>query len=285
MSDLELDTLPDLPQRPLLAALAHDLWNDHAVSALWLGGSLARGAGDAYSDVDLRVALAPPDSVPESVPASARRLTEKIAYNLTRRFAGDAVLHHMLLDDGQIYDLWVQAATRPPGDEARRVLGCRDEWLADQLKGGEDPSVRFEPADPEKIRAVVGTFWISQRKHQRVFYRGLELLAWEGDHRLRQDILRLWYVWETGDDCGALPPMTIHTLTPALRAVQDGRGADALRLLGGPSGTAEGLREAAGWLCDEMAVLGRRLANRLGFEYPAAAEEAAMRGWARFPVA
>jgi len=34
-----------------------------------------------------------------------------------------------------------------------------------------------------------------------------------------------------------------------------------------------------------MAVLGRRLANRLGFEYPAAAEDATMRGWARFPMA
>jgi hypothetical protein len=34
-----------------------------------------------------------------------------------------------------------------------------------------------------------------------------------------------------------------------------------------------------------MAVLGRRLADRLGFEYPAAAETAAMCGWARFPVA
>lgn len=285
MSDLDLDALPDLPQCPLLAALARDLWDDPAVSALWLGGSLARGARDAYSDVDLRVALAPTDSVPESVPASARRLTEKIAYSLTRRFAGDAVLHHMLLDDGQIYDLWVQTATRPPGDEARRVLGCRDEWLADQLKGGEDPSVRPRPADPEEIRTVIGVFWISQRKHQRVLFRGLDLLAWEGDHRLRQDILRLWYVWETGNDCGALPPMTIHTLMPALRAVQDGRGADALRLLGGPTGTGEELKESAGWLCDEMAVVGRRLADRFGFEYLAAAEEVARRGWARFPVA
>jgi hypothetical protein len=28
MSDLDLDALPDLPQRPLLAALARDLWDD-----------------------------------------------------------------------------------------------------------------------------------------------------------------------------------------------------------------------------------------------------------------
>ena len=283
MDDLMLDDLPDLPQCALLRDVARELWADQDVAALWLGGSLAQGMGDAYSDIDLRVALAVSETdVPETLSVSARQLSERVAFNLTRRIAGDAVLHHMILEDGQIYDLWVQAATRPPSREVRRVLGCRDDRLRKALIGGADPSVEFPAADPEEIKTVVGVFWISQRKHQRVLYRGLDLLAWEGDHRMRQDVLRLWHVGETGMDCGPLPPMTVHTLSPVVRAVQEARGADALRLLGVATATRSELRESAEWLCDEVATLGRRLAGHLGFEYPAAAETAALRGWAEF---
>ncbi len=277
MNDLNLEALPDLPQRPLLRELAHDLWTDPAVAALWLGGSLARGAGDAHSDVDLRVALVPP-AVSESFPASAHRLTDRVTYCFTSRIAADAVLHHMLLDDGQVYDLWVQTAAREPSREARGVLGCRDKALASRLAGGEDPSVQFKPADPDEIRKVIGGFWMNLRKHRKVLARGLTLIAWEGEHRIRQDLLRLWHVEATGLDCGPIQAMTIHSLTPMVWAVESAQDGDALKALGRSSETEGEFREATVRLHDEGARVGRLLAERLGFDYPASAEVAAMKG-------
>lgn len=277
MNSLNLDALPDLPQRPLLAAVARDLWDDPAVAALWLGGSLVRGAGDSHSDVDLRIALAPPAAVAEELPASAHRLAAHITYSLLMRFAGDAVLHHLLLDDGQIYDLWIQTAMREPSREARLVLGCRDEAFALKLAGGEDPSVQFKTADPDEIRQVIGGFWINLRKHRKVLARGLTLIAWEGEHRLRQDILRLWHVLATGQDCGPLSSMTIHSLTPMARTLEAAHEGRALGDLGRSSETEAEFGEAMEQMRGEGARVGRLLAGRLGFDYPVAAEEAAMK--------
>jgi len=277
MNALNLDALPDLPQRPLLMELAQDLWADPAVAALWLGGSLARGVGDAHSDVDLRVAFAAPAEITESLPASAHRLAERVTYCVTWPVGADAALHQMLLDDGQIYDLWVQTTARVPSREVRLVLGCRDAAFAPKLVGGEDPSVSFEPADPEEIRRMVGGFWMNIRKHRKVLARGLTLIAWEGEHRIRQELLRLWHVEATGLDCGPMQAMTIHSLTPMVRTVEAAHGGKALEALGRASETEEGFREAMGRLHEEGARVGRRLAENLGFDYPAAAEEAAMR--------
>ena len=279
MNTLNLDSLPDLPQRPLLMELARDLWDDPAVAALWLGGSLARGAGDAHSDVDLRVALAPPSAVSGTLPASAHRLAARLTYCSTYRIAEDAVLHHTLLDDGQVYDLWVQTAAREPSREARLVLGCRDEALASKLVGGEDPTVQFKPADSEEMRQVIGGFWMNLRKHRKVLARGLTLIAWEGEHRIRQDLLRLWHVEATGLDCGPIQAMTIHSLTPMVRAVEAAHEGEALNALGRSSATEAGFGEAVERLRAEGRRVGRLLAERLGFDYPAAAEEAAMRAW------
>ena len=277
MDGLNLDALPDLPQRPLLIELARDFWDDPTVTALWLGGSLARGAGDAHSDVDLRVALAPPASASEALPASAHRLAARITYAFTWRFDEDAVLHHLLLDDGQIYDLLVQTTRREPNREARLVLGCRDEAFAPKLAAGEDPSVQFKSADPDEISQVVGGFWMNLRKHRKVLARGLTLIAWEGEHRLRQDILRLWHVLATGLDCGPMSAMTIHSLTPMVRAVEAFHDGQTLNVLGRSSETEAEFRDALEQLREEGARVGRRLAERLDFDYPAAAEEAAMK--------
>ena len=278
MNDLNLDALPDLPQRPLLMELARDLWADPAVAALWLGGSLARGAGDAHSDVDLRVALALPAPVPEKFPDSAHRLTARVTYCSTYRIAEDAALHHMLLDDGQVYDLWVQTAAREPSREACLVLGCRDAALAPKLVGGEDLSVQFKPADPEEIKQMVGGFWMNLRKHRKVLARGLTLIAWEGEHRIRQDLLRLWHVEATGLDCGPLQAMTIHSLTPMVRAVEAAYEGKALKVIGQSSETEAEFGEVTERLREEGARVGKALAECLGFDYPADAEAAAMVG-------
>jgi len=274
--------LPDLPQSRRLAALVADLWADQDVVALWLGGSLARGEGDRYSDVDLRVALRPETYSPDQIPESARQLISAAVTRLPLRFGGEAVIWHMMLDNGEMYDLHVQPSSEKPPYEARLVLACRDADFGEQLIDGEDRSVDFPPAVPDDIRQLVVFCWMNQQKHQKVLYRGLPLLSWQGELLMRQELVRLWFVLATGNDCGPVRRLTIHTLTPVIQAVQAQMGADALALVGQPMRTEAEIIAGAADLREELARVGRLLAEKLGFDYPAAAEATVRRTWQEF---
>lgn len=283
MSDsLDLSGLPDLPQRRFLEELAADLWADPNVVALWLGGSLARGVGDAWSDVDLRIALRPDTFDPATLPKSAARIVQNEAARQVISFGTDAVLHHTLLTDGQIYDLFLQTTEREPGTEARLVLACRDAIFGAKLADGVDPPVHFTPADPEMIYRLLVSFWMGQVKHIRILSRGLVMGAWFGENLMRQDMVRLWFIRATGKDGGPINRMTIHLLTPVMTAVRAYYGEEALNLIGQPTRTSEELTASTKRLQDEVAQIGRELAAQGGFDYPEKAEETARRAWERF---
>lgn len=279
MNQLDFSGLPNLPQCDFLRKLATDLWEDSTVLALWLGGSLARGAGDADSDVDLRVVITPETFNATQMPKGAWRLEANAATFLPFRFGEQAVLFHTLLRDGQIYDLFVQSATEEIRPETRLILGCRDENLRPSLESGADPVTRFTPAAPETVREILCSFWISQRKHIKALHRDLPILAWEGEHRLRQDLLRLWFILATSNDCGPVSRATIHTFSPVVRAVQEYIGLDALRNIGQPIDSVEALLTSTSWLREEVSRVGHMLAERMDFAYPETAEVTIRQCW------
>jgi predicted nucleotidyltransferase len=271
-----------LPQSQRLAEVVADLEANPDVVAIWLGGSLARGAGDAYSDVDLCIALRPEAYAADEIPASAARLTAAAVTLLPFHFGGEATLWHMMLEDGTIYDLHVQPADEAPPRGVKLALACRDEAFGEKLISSEGPPLEFPPARAEEIARALQFFWMNQRKHQKVLYRRLPLMAWQGEVLSRQDLVRFWYILATGNDCGPLHRLTIHTLTPVVRAVQTHIGPDALALVGQPTRTPAELIAAMTHLHDEIARVGRALADQLGFDYPAAAEATARRTWQEF---
>lgn len=278
-----LELLPDLPQSKCLSTFGADLAHDPQVVAVWLGGSMARGMGDAYSDVDLRVALEPEAYHPDRIPDGAAGLAAAAVTRLEFHFSGQTTLWHMLLDDGAIYDLHVQPADEDPPTEPRLVLYCRDDAFESKLID-EDEVHPFElpPANPDAIAQAVQNFWMSQQKHLKALYRGLPLLNLQGEWLMRQDLIRFHYVLATGLDCGPLNRMTIHTLTPVIQAVQEKTGEALLALVGEPSRTPRELIETTARLRDEVARVGRLLAAQLGFDYPEAAEETVRRSWAAY---
>ncbi len=75
MIELQLSNLPDLPQRASIVEAASNIWPEAGVVAIWVGGSLARGAGDLFSDVDFRVAVAPEQLSPWKTPRFERIFT------------------------------------------------------------------------------------------------------------------------------------------------------------------------------------------------------------------
>lgn len=283
MQDLDTSVLPDLPQKDFLVRVLADLWQDPAVVCIWLTGSMARGAADIYSDVDLGVAVRPANFDPDRLPAPARLLEDNAVAHQPAKMGEHATLHHLLLAHGELYDLVVQTTEHSMREQVRLVLACRDEAFAAQLSGGEDPTIRVQPAAAEAIRESIVTFWMAQLRHQKVLYRDLGLVAWVGEQLMRQELIRLWYVLATGSDCGPLRQMTIHTLSPVVRAVLEAQGDRAMALIGRPLRTRREILEATAQVRDEVARVGRELAGRLGFDYPAEVEAAAMRGWQRFP--
>ncbi len=92
MTELQLSNLPDLPQRASIVEAASNIWPEAGVVALWLGGSLARGAGDLFSDVDFRVAVAPEQLAPWKTPRFERIFTHtSVAGQGVMQFGDDAV--------------------------------------------------------------------------------------------------------------------------------------------------------------------------------------------------
>ncbi|MGH2505065.1 MAG: hypothetical protein ACRDID_21350, partial [Ktedonobacterales bacterium] len=123
---LRLDGLPALPQAATVRALALGLWADARVVALWLGGSLASGAGDQYSDIDLRLAIAPEDLAAWEQPGLTALLGAAPLAHQFVRFSPAAFLHHLIAPNGDILDLVVRSAEIAPEEELSLVLGCRD---------------------------------------------------------------------------------------------------------------------------------------------------------------
>ena len=177
-SDLRLDGLPALPQSHTIEMIATKVWRDERMVALWLGGSLAAGTGDAYSDIDLRVAV-PPADLAAWQSSDLRALFD--GPPLARQFVPlgeDAFIHHLILPNGDILDLLVQSDERAPGDEPIRVLGCRSEAFAGRLAASNHApeSAAGKPVTGEAVRELVVAFWVNSHKHRKVLHRGLDLM-------------------------------------------------------------------------------------------------------------
>ena len=119
--EIDLSLLPLCRKASRLAEIVTDLWADPNVVAIWLGGSLARGRGGSVQRCGLAGGVAADVYDPERIPAAAGRLSAAAVTRLRFHFGGEAVLWHMMLEDGTIYDLHLQpisrrSAARSPSD-------------------------------------------------------------------------------------------------------------------------------------------------------------------------
>ncbi len=276
--NLSLGHLPDLPQTPFLKEVVGKLWQRSEIVAVWLGGSLASGKGDLYSDIDLRVAVAPEDFAAWEKFDLTDIFGTPLAHHVLP-FGEEAVLHHLLVPSGDIYDLYVQS-TPALTSEVRLVLGCRDERWAELLTTPPAEQVlNFPRASADAVEKLIGFFWLNTHKARKVLYRGLDTLAWEGLNRFRPVLMRLLYIRETGRDCGDISRLTIHSMTPISRTLDE---TDLLETIGLPTRNRDEMFQATDRLNASVAKVGRDLAERYGFAYPEALEELVLKSWADF---
>jgi hypothetical protein len=284
LNPVALDSLPPLPQVESLRKIASRLWGWEGVVALWLGGSLARGEADQFSDLDLRVAVADHRLKDWLPPDLSDLIGERVVGGRWREWDG-SVFHHLLLASGIMLDLLVQGTGWEPPQDFTLILGCRDDAFAEKLTRAHLPSSE-EPdlAGPEIIRQVIIDFWTDSHKHVKVLFRRLDMLALIGLGLEQSALMRLWYTEATGRD-GGVQAGTIHSLTQTVRTVMTSTGTHGLEILGTPRADRADILHTVESNRAEVALVGRRLAERLGFEYPAALEQTVREAWRLFRVA
>ncbi len=274
--------MPNLPQLALLPALVERLWTLPDVQAVYLGGSFSRGAGDAYSDLDLQVvAAARPDRL-----FSLEELT---------RLCGDAPLvlkrflvpragwmHHFLLPSGAIVDLMLR--DRIEAAEAETLVPLRNAEDVPELAARPwRPSAAWEPQEisREGVQHLMQTFWLVAHKHRKCFARSLDLAAWAGLQLSSAQLLRLQFILHTGRDCGDPARKSIYELTALARCMQDAGGHDAC------IATLRASQRADGMACvTEIVRLGAEVCRQLRQRWQIAAfpelEAVVTSAWQRF---
>jgi predicted nucleotidyltransferase len=281
--ELELTQLPDLPQAATVRRLAPRVWQTPGVVAIWLGGSLASGTGDRYSDIDLRVAVAPDELATWEAPDLDALIGDQVLGRHFIRFGPDAFLHHLTLRGSDILDFLVQSDAHEPDDERTLVLGCRDAEIAARLAAHDhEPPAPHRPVDPEAVRELLVAFWINSHKHRKVLHRNLDLMFPAGAYANWSMLMRLWYISATGEDTEPLHFSGIHGFTMLVRAVEATEGPGVLADVGLPTRNRAEIYAAIEHQRRVAARVGRALAQRYEFAYPTDLEEMVLRAWDEF---
>ncbi len=287
---LNFTYLPAIPQAAPLREIAPRLWARDDVLAVWLGGSLARGGWDAYSDVDLFIAVQPDGMDNWREPDLSAIFGDGYIASQFSYFGENFYVHHVFLDTGDICDLHIQAID-PEADNSgfrpddRLLLGSRDEALAEALSA--PPEARelptSLPVDSEMVQRAVESYWYNTHKHRKVLYRQLDLVLATSLSMFHFWYLRLVYIDAADSDPGDLNRRTVHSLSPIMRALRERAGHDALlAVVGMPMRTRDEIVAAVEALNDAVAEVGRRLAARYEFDYPVAMEELVWESWRTF---
>jgi len=284
-NELQLDILPALPQRATILEISTRLWQHDEVVALWIGGSLARGGGDVFSDIDFRVAVSPQALASWKKPNFAEIFVNSpVVGQQFLPFGEQAMLHHLVLANGEIIDFFVQSTTQKLTPEARLILGCRAEDFAQLLAANQriervDIQTEVEAAAVERL---LTSFWINTHKHRKVLHRKLDMLVSFGLDVEKALLLRLWHIEVSGKDCGDVRQGTIHTLTSIMRTLEEAIGDEVRAVIGQPTRAREEICRAIEKNREVVAHLGRQLAQKYNFAYPANFETTISQGWQEF---
>lgn len=287
--EIAFDLLPELPQADFLHQLLPTLWQRQDVEALWLEGSLGRGAADLYSDIDLYVCVSTAAFDDWRELDVAALFGDVYAAHHYSAFAEDFIVYHVYLTAGVIYDLHIQPRSRQLPRSQRLILAYRDEAYRDELLAaapqGEDANAAHfgpKPFEPETVRTLLMGFWINADKSRKVLYRGQDFTGHTGLHLFRQMVARLLFMEQTGEDCGDITRPTIHGLKAASAVLGSALGAELHAMMGMPARNRQEMWAAQQRLHEEVARVGPILSKQYSVEYPAALADVVMANWIAF---
>lgn len=277
----KLDALPNLPQVSTLKRTAELLWQKKEVQAIWLGGSFASDKADGFSDIDLRIAMSSEDMEKWKQPNWNEVFGQASLGGSFMEFGSDSFLHHLVLEDGTIFDFFVQSLEHKNYEHAILVLACRNEMFGRSLSAfGRTISEEALELNPESARLSIASFWINSHKHRKAIGRGLSLMLFIGIHNEKMALLRLWRMLHEGRDMNSRP--SIHSLADIVETIQQEVGNKAFELIGKPLRTEEEALHCIDSIRDEVSDIGRHLAKKYNFSYPSELEQVVRKSWAEF---
>ena len=279
ISDIDLGPLEHAPHSALVRDMATLCAQDPHIQAIWVGGSLATGRGDAYSDVDFRIAVAPGQVEEWSSPDWTRYLPIGPCAGQLLRFGPHALLHHLVLLDGTIVDFLVQDTEHYNPEPSLVILLCRDARLRTTLEGFIQPaSALVRAIDNGAVRQLVVDYWITTHKQMKALARQYDASAFVGLYYERLALLRAWHLQAVGMDIDSRA--TLHMLGALHKGLEGRLTAEQRSIVGLPSRTPGETVTAIEAIRVEMARVGRWLADRHGFAYPDELEGLVWRVWA-----
>lgn len=278
MIDIDLGPLEHGPHANLIRAMASKCSADGRIQAIWVGGSLAAGLGDAYSDVDFRIAVEPGHIDRWLSPDWEQYLPLRPCGGLLIRFGEQALLHHLVLTDGTIVDFYVQDTTQQNPEPNLVILACRNAEFRAMLEGFAHPAAALvREMDGAVVRQFFVDYWITTHKQMKALARRYDLSPFAGLYLERMALLRAWYMQAVGKDIDSR--VTLHMLG-ALHKGLDGKLTEHQHnILGLPSRTPEETVTVIDAIRAEMARVGRWLADRHEFAYPRELEDVVRRVW------
>lgn len=278
MSEVDLGPLAYGPHTDLIRAMASKCFADERIQAIWVGGSLAAGHGDAYSDVDLRIAVEPGHVDEWTSPDWQQYLPIHPCGGLMIRFGQQALLHHLVLADGTIVDFYVQDTTQQNLEPNLVILACRNPQFKAALQGFAQPAAGLVRAiDGPVVRQFFVDYWIATHKQMKALGRKYDHFSFIGLYLERMALLRAWYMHATGNDIDSR--VTLHMLGAMHKGLEGQLTAEQHNILGLPSRTPEETVVVIEAIRAEMARVGRWLADKHAFEYPHELEAVVQRAW------
>jgi hypothetical protein len=278
MIDVDLGPLAHGPHATLIRAMANKCAADDSIHAIWVGGSLAAGHGDAYSDVDFRIAVEPGQVENWTSPNWEVYLPMHPCGGHLMRFGEQALLHHLVLADGTIVDFYVQDTTQPNPEPNLVILACRSAAFRATLAGSTRPAAALVRAiDGAVARQFLVDYWITTHKQMKALGRKYDLSSFAGLYLERMALLRAWYMQAVGKDIDAR--VTLHMLGVLHQGLDGALTAQQHTILGLPSRTPEETITVIEAIRAEMARVGRWLAERHAFVYPHELEDVVLRVW------
>lgn len=278
MDTIDLGPLAHGPHATLIRDMAANCATDSRIEAIWVGGSLAAGHGDAYSDVDFRIAVQPGAVDGWASPDWQRYLPIQPCGGVLMRFGEQALLHHLVLEDGTIVDFYVQDTAPPYPEPHVVVLACRTAELRATIEGSAQPAAALvREIDSAVIRQFLVDYWITTHKQMKALARKYDYSAFAGLYFERLALLRAWYIDAIGKDIDARA--TLHMLGILHKGLASKLTTEQQDILGAPSRTPEETAAAIEAIRTEMTRVGQRLAERYGFAYPQDLEDVVRRVW------
>ncbi len=278
MSDIDLGALEHAPHARLIRDMANRCGADCSIQAIWVGGSLAAGYGDAFSDIDFRIAVESGQVDEWTSPNWERYLPIHPCGGLLMRFGERALLHHLVLADGTIVDFYVQDTTQQNHEPNIVVLACRTPQFRATLEGFVRPAATLvQEIQGTVARQFLVDYWITTHKQMKALARKYDLSPFAGLYFERIALLRAWHMQAVGKDIDARA--TLHMLGALHAGLRGKLTADQQAILGLPSRTPEETVAVIEAIRAEMSSAGRWLAERHAFAYPHELEDVVWRVW------